>query len=69
VNAVAPVMVETELFAQLTPEFIERTQALIPMQRFLTAGEVAATVAWIASDQCSFTTGQVFDLSGGRADY
>ncbi|UUT36175.1 SDR family NAD(P)-dependent oxidoreductase [Microbacterium elymi] len=69
VNAVAPVMVETELFAQLTPEFIERTQALIPMQRFLTAGEVAATVAWIASDQSSFTTGQVFDLSGGRADY
>lgn len=69
VNAVAPVMVETELFAQLTDEFIERTRALIPMGRFLTVPEVAATVAWIASDQCAFTTGQTFDLSGGRADY
>ncbi|MEQ6898011.1 SDR family NAD(P)-dependent oxidoreductase [Microbacterium sp. KR10-403] len=69
VNAVAPVMVETDLFAQLTPEFIEKTRALIPMGRFLRADEVAATVAWIASDQCAFTTGAVFDLSGGRADY
>ncbi len=69
VNAVAPVMVETELFSQLTDDFIERTRALIPMGRFLTVDEVAATVAWIASDLCGFTTGQVFDLSGGRADY
>ncbi|MEO2131185.1 MAG: SDR family NAD(P)-dependent oxidoreductase [Microbacterium sp.] len=69
VNAVAPVMVETDLFAQLTPEFIERTRAMIPMGRFLTLDEVAATVAWIASDMCSFTTGTTFDLSGGRADY
>lgn len=69
VNAVAPVMVETELFAQLTDDFIERTRALIPMGRFLTVDEVAATVSWIASDLCAFTTGQVFDLSGGRADY
>lgn len=69
VNAVAPVMVRTDLFAQLTDEFIEKTRALIPMGRFLTPEEVAATVAWIASDQCSFTTGAVFDLSGGRADY
>lgn len=69
VNAVAPAMVETELFAQLTDEFIERTRALIPMGRFLRVEEVASTVAWIASDQCAFTTGQTFDLSGGRADY
>jgi len=69
VNAVAPVMVKTELFSQLTEEFIERTRALIPLGRFLTVEEVAATVAWIASDQCSFTTGATFDLSGGRADY
>lgn len=69
VNAVAPVMVRTELFDQLTPEFIERTQALIPMGRFLTVDEVASTVAWIASDLCSATTGATFDLSAGRADY
>ncbi|MBN9178854.1 MAG: SDR family oxidoreductase [Microbacterium sp.] len=69
VNAIAPVMVRTELFAQLTDEFIERTRALIPLGRFLTVEEVAATVAWIASDQCGFTTGATFDLSGGRADY
>lgn len=69
VNAVAPAMVQTALFDQLTDEFIERTRALIPMGRFLTVEEVAATVAWIASDRCAFTTGQVFDLSGGRADY
>ncbi len=69
VNAVAPAMVETELFTQLTDEFVERTRALIPMGRFLRIDEVAATVAWIASDQCAFTTGQTFDLSGGRADY
>ncbi|AUG29014.1 MULTISPECIES: SDR family NAD(P)-dependent oxidoreductase [Microbacterium] len=69
VNAIAPVMVRTELFSQLTDEFIERTRALIPMGRFLTVEEVAATVAWIASDQCGFTTGATFDLSGGRADY
>ncbi|QAY59293.1 SDR family oxidoreductase [Microbacterium protaetiae] len=69
VNAVAPVMVQTDLFDQLTEEFIERTRALIPMRRFLSVDEVAATVAWIASDQCSFTTGAIFDLSGGRADY
>lgn len=69
VNAIAPVMVKTELFAQLTDEFIERTRALIPMGRFLTLDEVAAMVAWIASEECGFTTGQTFDLSGGRADY
>lgn len=69
VNAIAPAMVKTELFTQLTAEFIERTRALIPMGRFLEIEEVAATVAWIASDQCGFTTGQTFDLSGGRADY
>lgn len=69
VNAIAPVMVQTELFDQLTEDFIERTRALIPMGRFLTLEEVAATTAWIASDACAFTTGQTFDLSGGRADY
>lgn len=69
VNAIAPAMVKTELFSQLTEEFIDRTRALIPLARFLTVDELAATVAWIASDQCGFTTGQTFDLSGGRADY
>jgi len=69
VNAVTPVMVQTDLFAQLTPAFIERTRALIPMGRFLQIDEVASTVMWISSDACSFTTGTAFDLSGGRADY
>ena len=69
VNAVAPVMVKTDLFDQMTPEFIEATQALIPLGRLVTVDEVASMVAWIASDRCSATTGVTFDVSGGRADY
>jgi NAD(P)-dependent dehydrogenase (short-subunit alcohol dehydrogenase family) len=69
VNSVTPVMTETELLKQMTPEHIERARKRIPMERFCTVEEIAAMVAWIASPECSFTTGGVFDISGGRATY
>ena len=69
VNAVAPVIVETELFREMTQEHIDGAKARIPMGRFLTVAEVVALVAWIASSESSFTTGAVFDISGGRATY
>ena len=69
VNAIAPVITETELFKEMTREHIESSRAKIPMGRFLEIDEIAAMVAWIASPECSFTTGFVFDLSGGRATY
>jgi NAD(P)-dependent dehydrogenase (short-subunit alcohol dehydrogenase family) len=68
-NSVAPVMAETDLLKEMTPEHIAVTKAKIPMGRFLTVPEVAATVAFAASRECSFTTGFTFDLSGGRATY
>ena len=69
VNCVAPAMVETGLQAQMTPEHVAASKAKIPMGRFLQVEEVAAMVAWIAGPECSFTTGFVFDLTGGRATY
>ncbi len=69
VNAIAPVITETELFAEMTPEHIESSKAKIPMGRFLQIPEIAAMVAWIVSDECTFTTGFTFDISGGRATY
>lgn len=69
VNCIAPVMVETDLFKQMTQEHIDYCRSLIPMGRFLQIEEVAAMVAWVAGPECSFTTGAVFDLSGGRATY
>ncbi|MFN0305124.1 MAG: SDR family NAD(P)-dependent oxidoreductase [Burkholderiales bacterium] len=67
VNCVAPVITETELFKEMTPEHIASAKARIPMGRFLTIPEIAALVAWIASPECTFTTGFTFDISGGRA--
>ena len=69
VNCIAPVMVETDLLKEMTAEHIAATKAKMPMGRLLGVEEVAAMVAWIASPECSFTTGAAFDLSGGRADY
>jgi NAD(P)-dependent dehydrogenase (short-subunit alcohol dehydrogenase family) len=69
VNSVTPVMAETELLKQMTPEHIAAARSRIPMGRFCTVEEIAAMVAWIASPECSFTTGGVFDISGGRATY
>jgi 3-oxoacyl-[acyl-carrier protein] reductase len=69
VNSITPVMAETELLQQMTPEHIALTKAKIPMGRFVGVEEIAAMAAWMASPDCSFTTGGVFDISGGRADY
>jgi 3-oxoacyl-[acyl-carrier protein] reductase len=69
VNAIAPVITETDLFREMTADHISAMKAKIPMARFLKIEEIAAMVAWIASPQCSFTTGATFDLSGGRATY
>jgi NAD(P)-dependent dehydrogenase (short-subunit alcohol dehydrogenase family) len=69
VNAIAPVITETDLFLEMTPEHIAAAKAKIPMGRFLTVDEIAAMVAWIAGPECSFCTGVAFDLSGGRGTY
>jgi 3-oxoacyl-[acyl-carrier protein] reductase len=69
VNCVTPAAVETDIFAQMTREHIEFMRSKIPMGRFGTVGEIAALVAWLASKDCSFSTGAVFDISGGRATY
>jgi 3-oxoacyl-[acyl-carrier protein] reductase len=69
VNCIAPVMTETDLLKEMTPEHITASKAKIPMGRFLQIPEIAAMVAWMASPECSFTTGFTFDLSGGRANY
>ncbi len=69
VNCVAPAVIKTGLFAQMTEQHIQYMLSKIPMGRFGTVEEVAALVAWLASEECSFSTGAVFDLSGGRATY
>jgi len=69
VNCIAPVITETDLFREMTPEHIASAKAKIPMGRFLHIEEIAAMVAWVASPECSFTTGFTFDLSGGRGTY
>ena len=69
VNAVAPVITETDLFKEMTQAHIDGAKARIPMGRFLTVPEIAALVSWIGSRECSFTTGFCFDISGGRATY
>ncbi|SMG06649.1 SDR family NAD(P)-dependent oxidoreductase [Paraburkholderia susongensis] len=68
-NCVAPAMVETELFREMSPEHIEASKAKIPLGRFLQIEEVGRMVSWIVSPACSFTTGFTFDLTGGRATY
>ncbi|MFJ8350731.1 SDR family NAD(P)-dependent oxidoreductase [Streptomyces sp. NPDC094153] len=69
VNAVAPASVETPLIQGMTPERQEVQKSLIPMHRFGTVQEIAHLVSYIVSPQASFTTGFVYDASGGRADY
>ena len=69
VHAVAPAVIGTELLKQMTKETLDTLVAKIPMGRVGTPAEVAALVAWLASDECTFTTGAVHDLSGGRATY
>ncbi|MFD1793780.1 SDR family NAD(P)-dependent oxidoreductase [Ochrobactrum teleogrylli] len=69
VNCVTPAAIETEMMNQLTPEFKAFVTAKIPVGRLGEADEVAALVCWLASEECSFSTGAVFDVSGGRATY
>jgi 2-dehydro-3-deoxy-L-rhamnonate dehydrogenase (NAD+) len=69
VNCVTPAAAKTELFAQMKQEHIDYMLSKIPMNRFVEVDEIAALVAWLASEDCSFSTGAVFDISGGRAVY
>ena len=69
VNCVTPAAVNTPIFEQMTQEHIDYMLSKIPMKRFGTTSEVAALVAWLCSEECSFSTGGVFDLSGGRSTY
>lgn len=69
VNAVAPAVFETPMNAETSPEVLQRLTSLIPMHRLGRPEEAAALVSWLASEECSFSTGSVYDLSGGRATY
>ena len=69
VNCVTPAAVKTAIFDQMSPEHIQFMLSKIPMGRFGEPEEVAAMVAWLCTEECSFSTGAVFDLSGGRATY
>ena len=69
VNCVTPAAVRTGIFAQMTQQHIDYMLSKIPMNRFGMPEEIAALVAWLASEDCSFSTGAVFDISGGRATY
>ena len=69
VNAITPAAAQTEIFAQMTQAHIDFMLSKIPMNRFVKVEELSAMIAWMASEECSFTTGAVFDISGGRAVY
>ena len=66
---IIPAAVVTDLFQQMSPAHIQSMLARIPMGRFGQPTEIAALVAWLASEECSFSTGGMFDISGGRATY
>ncbi|MGH8668313.1 MAG: SDR family NAD(P)-dependent oxidoreductase [Burkholderiales bacterium] len=69
VNCVTPAAAKTAIFDQMTGQHIQYMLSKIPMNRFVNVDEVAALVCWLASADCSFSTGGVFDISGGRATY
>jgi 3-oxoacyl-[acyl-carrier protein] reductase len=69
VNAIAPAAVRTAIFEQMSQTHIDFMLSKIPMGRFGTVEEIAALVVWLASRECSFSTGAVFDASGGRLTY
>jgi NAD(P)-dependent dehydrogenase (short-subunit alcohol dehydrogenase family) len=69
INCITPAVIETDILKQVTQEHIDYMLSKIPMGRFGMKEEAAALVAWLCSSDCSFSTGAVFDLSGGRATY
>jgi 3-oxoacyl-[acyl-carrier protein] reductase len=69
VNCVTPAAARTDIFAQMTQAQIDYMLSKIPLARFVRVEEIAALVAWLSSEECSFSTGGVFDISGGRATY
>jgi len=69
VNAITPAAAKTDMFGTMTQQHIDYMLSKIPMNRFVAVEEIAALVAWLSSEDCSFTTGAVFDISGGRAVY
>ncbi len=69
VNCVTPAAAQTPILEQMTDEFVDYMKSKIPKGRLVEVGEIANMVAWLASPDCSFTTGGVFDISGGRATY
>jgi 3-oxoacyl-[acyl-carrier protein] reductase len=69
VNAVTPAAAKTAIFNQITQQHIDFMLSKIPKNRFVLVEELAAMVAWLASEDCAFSTGAVFDISGGRATY
>jgi 3-oxoacyl-[acyl-carrier protein] reductase len=69
VNAIAPAVIATEMNAKTAPDVLAHITSLIPMKRVGRPEEVAELVAWLVSDSCSFSTGAVYDISGGRATY
>ena len=69
VNSIAPAVIATPINARTAPDILARLVSLIPMGRLGRAEEVAELIAWLVSDRCSFSTGAVYDISGGRAVY
>jgi len=69
VNCVTPAAAKTAIFDQMTQQHIDYMLSKIPMARFVEVDEIASLVCWLASEDCSFSTGGVFDISGGRATY
>ena len=69
VNCITPAVIETEILSQLNEDTVSYMVSKIPMGRVGQPEEVAALVAWLASDECTFSTGAVFDISGGRTTY
>jgi 3-oxoacyl-[acyl-carrier protein] reductase len=69
VNCITPAVIETDILKQVGQQHIDYMLSKIPMGRFGTPEEIAAMVGWLCTEDCSFSTGAVFDLSGGRSTY
>lgn len=69
VNCIGPAITETDLFSEMTEDYIADKLSRIPMNRFCTVSEIADMTAFVASPRCSFTTGQLFDVTGGRTTF